>query len=235
MDYILFASTFVVTLRVTAEFPPETTQENLPNSKIPAITSLRWQQAWLACSRYFTFNWRSASANYVTPGFLNDSIDWLSTWTLKRKDRLWQLFEGHEDLCRKLPYRLWPKQARETPSLFWFSEANLEMEQEFLLSHETFSKTSTESFWAPTLLACFEGIYLTLGESAHFYSTNQWLPPLCFAKKATDDETRTFVMTTVRFTRSVEHLFVWWVCHHVLLCKFLRSILRELPVCQNVL
>jgi hypothetical protein len=45
IDYILFASTFVVTLRVTAEFPPETTQENLPNSKIAAITSLRWQQA----------------------------------------------------------------------------------------------------------------------------------------------------------------------------------------------
>jgi hypothetical protein len=44
IDYILFASTFVVTLRVTAEFPPETTQENLPNSKIAAITSLRWQQ-----------------------------------------------------------------------------------------------------------------------------------------------------------------------------------------------
>jgi hypothetical protein len=38
-----------------------------------------------------------------------------------------------------------------------------------------------------------------------------------------------------RAVHSLIAAFVWWVRHHVLLCKFLRSILRGLPVCQNVL
>jgi hypothetical protein len=152
---------------------------------------------------------------------------------LRRKDRLWQLFEGHEDLCRKLPYRLWPKQARETPSLLWFSEKLRDGARVSFIAWDLFrdehgiilSANAPGMLWRNISYTRRERPFLfhkSMIASALLCKEGDWRRN----RDVSDDDSAVHLLIAA---------FVWWVRHHVLLCEFLRNILRGLPVCQNVL